>query len=90
MHLKGANRIAASGLDYRKALVGTGWAISLHCLNQLRKAVLWSCGASVLSNDNFFSVCTGGHWLRAMTIENLLMSGCGLSHKSAEGGYKGS
>ena len=38
MHPKGANSMAASGLGCRKALVGTGWAISLlPCLNWLRK-----------------------------------------------------
>jgi len=29
--------MAASGRDYRKALVGTGWAISLHLPKCLRK-----------------------------------------------------
>jgi len=30
-----------------------------------------------------FLVCMGSHWLRAMTIENSLMNGCGLNHESA-------
>ena len=38
MHPKGTNSMAASGLRYRKALVGTGWAIFLLlCMNRLRK-----------------------------------------------------
>jgi len=37
-----------------------------------------------IDNEAFSSVCRGSHWLRVMTIE----SGCGLSHKSAEDGYK--
>ena len=38
VHPKGANSMTASGLGYRKALVGTGWVISLLlCMNQLRK-----------------------------------------------------
>ena len=36
VHPKGANSMAASGLGCRKALVGTGWAISLLlCMNWL-------------------------------------------------------
>ena len=38
VHPRGENSIAVSGLGYRKALVGTGWAISLLlCTNGLRK-----------------------------------------------------
>ena len=38
MHPKGAKSLAASGLGCRKALVGTGWVISLlFCMNWLRK-----------------------------------------------------
>ena len=34
----GANGMAGSVLGYRKALVGTGWGISvILCMNQLRK-----------------------------------------------------
>ena len=76
--LKSANSMTASRLGYRKALVGTGWAISLLlCMNWLSKQ---SCG---LVWPSFLLVCTAGHWPRAVTIENSLMSGCGLSHKSA-------
>jgi len=38
---KGTNSMAASGLSYRKHLVGTGLAISLLYMNGLRK---WSSG----------------------------------------------
>ena len=70
----------------RRALVDTGRVIFLLlCMNWLRKQTsalwglrFWQC--------HFF---LGGHWLRAVTIENSLMSGCGLSHESAEGGCKG-
>jgi len=38
VHPRGKNSIAVSGLGYRKALVGTGWAFSLLlCTNGLRK-----------------------------------------------------
>ena len=38
VHPKGANSMAASGLNFRNTLVGTGWAISLDiCTNGLRK-----------------------------------------------------
>ena len=38
VHPKGANSMAGSGLGYRKALIGTGWAISLHlCINGIKK-----------------------------------------------------
>jgi len=37
VHPKGTNSMAASGLGCRKAMVGTGWAISLlFCMNWLR------------------------------------------------------
>ena len=89
MHLKGANSMAASGLGCRKALVGTGCAIS--CMNRLRKQPSGLVGPPFLTmNDACFSVSTGGHWPRAMTIENLLTRGCGLTHESAENGCKSS
>jgi len=38
VHPKDANGMATSGLGCRKAMVGTGWAISLLlCMNWLRK-----------------------------------------------------
>ena len=61
MHPKGANSMAASGLDCRKALVGTGWAISLLCMNGLRKQTSGLVGASISDNVAFFLVCMGGH-----------------------------
>ena len=38
MHLKGADSMAVSGLSFRNALVGSGWATAvLLCMNWLRK-----------------------------------------------------
>ena len=93
MYTKGANSMVAFGLGCRKALAGTEWAISLLlCINRLRKqsSGLTCMGSPFLTMPLFFSVCMGGHWLRVMSIENSLMSGCGLSHNSAEDGCKGS
>ena len=36
-----------------------------------------------------YLIWMGGLWPRAVTIKSSLMSGCGLSHESAQGGYKG-
>jgi len=47
-------------------------------------------GPPFLTMTVFFLVCMGSHWPRAMTNENSLMSGYGLSHQSAEYGSKGS
>ena len=47
VHPKGVNSMAASGLGCRKALVGTGWAISLLCMNGLRKQTSGLVGASI-------------------------------------------
>ena len=50
VHLKGANSMAASGIDCRKALVGTGWAISLLlCMNWLRKQFCGHVGPPFLT-----------------------------------------
>jgi len=68
--------MAASRFCCRKALVGPGWAISLLlCTNWFRKQISGLVGPPI----RFFSVCVDGHWPRAMTIENLLMSG--LNHR---------
>ena len=37
MHLKGADGMDVSGLGFRKALVDTGWVVSLLCTVGLRK-----------------------------------------------------
>ena len=84
VHLKGANSMAASGL-------GFGWHwVGQHCQNggPTRPEVMPIHAQD--RNVALFSVCTGIHWLRAMNINNSLMSGCGLSHESAEDGCKGS
>ena len=38
----------------KKALVGTGWAISLFLCMHLLQKVLWPCGASISDNDAYF------------------------------------
>ena len=51
MHLKGVNSMEVSGLSFSKALVGTGWAVSiLLCTIKLKKkTVLSPCRASISS-----------------------------------------
>jgi len=50
----GANSMAASGLGSRKALVGTGWAISiLLCMNRLRKQPSGLVGPPFLTITHF-------------------------------------
>ena len=79
------------GLGYRKALMGTGWAISLLlCMNQLRKQPSGLVGPPFLTMMLFAWSAWAIHWPKVMTIESSLMSGCGLSHKSAENGCKSS
>ena len=54
MYPKGANSIAASGLGCRKALVGTGWAISLLlCMTGLRKRSSGLVGPPFLTKKLF-------------------------------------
>ena len=60
----------------------------LLCITGLRKQSSGLVWPSFLTAQNFFLVCMGDHWPRAGTIENSLMSGCCLSHESAENGYK--
>ena len=75
----------------QKGLGWHWWAISLLLLHEWgQKTNFWPCEASISDDVTFFLVCMGSHWLRAVTIENLLMSRCGLSHESAENGYKSS
>ena len=70
--------MAASGRGCSKPLVGTRWAISsLLCTNGLRKPSSGHVRHPFLAVKFFFSVCTSGHCLRAMTIESLLTSGSG-------------
>jgi len=40
-----------------------------------------------MHHTTFSLLCRGNHCTRAVTIESLLESGCGLSHKSAQDGY---
>ena len=71
MHPKGADSMAASGLKIgcRKALVGTGWVISLlFCMNRLRSLPSVLVGPPFLKGRFFLSLHS--HWPRAVTIEN--------------------
>ena len=84
-HPKGANSMAASGLSYRKALVGTGLAIFLLlCMNRLRKQ---PSGPPFLTRSFSLSLQRGS-LAESHDCENSSMSGCGLSHESAENGCK--
>jgi len=47
VHQNSANSMAMSGMGCRKAVLGTGWAISLLiCRNELKTA-FWLCKASI-------------------------------------------
>jgi len=66
--------MAMSGLGFRKVLVGNGWAVSLLlCMIELRKLFSHIVGPPILALKAFCTDC----WLRVLTIETLLMSGCG-------------
>ena len=56
MHLKGANSMAVSRFRFRKALFGTGQAVSLPCANGLKKQ------SSHLVGPPFSKVFHGLHW----------------------------
>ena len=78
----GPGNMAPSGLSYRKPLISTGWAISLLlCINGLREQSSGHVGPPF---QPVFSLCTGDHWPRALTIASSLHSGCGLSHECAQ------
>jgi len=49
---------------------------------------LQACRASISGSEALFSVYMD-HWPRAVTIENLFKSGCGLGHESAQDGCNG-
>ena len=57
MHPKGANSMAVPGLSLRKALVGTGWAIYLLCVNGLREHISHTVWLPFSSIESFFTVC---------------------------------
>ena len=63
--------MATSGLGWRKkALVGTGWAISLLlCMCGLTKHTFGLVGPPFLTISFCFSVCMVSHWLRAVSWE---------------------
>ena len=75
----------ASGHSYRKPLVSTGWAISLFCMNGLRK---WSFGhvymACISGSEGSVGATIGQE-----PIASSLDSGCGLSLKCVQVGCNG-
>jgi len=82
--LKGANSMTVSGLACRKALLGTGRAISvLFGISRLRNKPSCRPRASISSVYvwPFFSATSGWHFLRAL-IESSLIGGCGWSDVS--------
>ena len=58
MHLKGADGMDVSGLGFRKALVDTGWVVSLLCTVGLRKQSSRLVGPPFLLLKGFF-FCSG-------------------------------
>ena len=64
----------------RKALVGTGWAIFLPSSSEGEKPLGFISGTV----GNTFSVRGVFADQRALTIVNLLMSGCGQGHELIE------
>ena len=81
MHPKGANNMTMSGLACRKALVGTGRAISVHLdVNGVRSMPPYLVGPPFLAFMAHFSATPGWHFLRAL-IESLLTGGCGLESR---------
>ena len=85
----GLGNMAASGLSCRKPLISPGLAISLLlCMKGLRKQYS-GCRASISGSEAIFSLCTGDHWPRHMTIASSLDSGCVLSFECVQDGCNG-
>lgn len=83
------DNVVASGLGRRKSFVGNGRAISLFfCMNGMRKEFSGPVGLHFWQ-WGLFIFYTGGLWVRALTIENVLTREWGLSHGSAGDGCKG-
>ena len=75
---RGAIHMAAASAGYRTALVGTGWTIS-HistngCRNHSSPLISWSTISDTVGIFQSEGAFAGQ---RALTIESLLMSGCG-------------
>ena len=76
--------MAAVAAGYRMGLVSTGWpALLLSCANGRRKRYFHLVGGSLSGCLGSFQ--SGGAFLgrRALTIERLVMSGCGQGHEPA-------
>ena len=79
MHPKGANSMAASGLEFRSDLVGTGRAISiLFGINGVRNQRSHLVEAPFPEFKAHFSATAGWHFSRGLT-RRLLIGGCGQS-----------
>ena len=77
MHPKGANSMAASGLNCRNDLVGTGRAIAvLFGINRARNKQSHLIGPPFAVFKACFSATAGWHFLRDLT-RCLLIGGCG-------------
>jgi len=79
---RGAVHMAAALAGCRKALVGTGWAISHH--KQAQEPLLSPCSGTIsglVGSIQSGGACAGR---KALTIESLLMSGCGWGYEPKE------
>jgi len=89
VHLKGADSMAISGLCFKNTF---GWLWVDHCSPPMHKWVektfLFPCMAPIFGREFFIPVGVNGCQLRTVTIASLLISGCGLSHKRVEDGYR--
>jgi len=87
VHLKGEKSMAVSRLSCRMAFISTGYielAISLLlCTNGLRKQFSHIVGPPFLAMN---SVWVGSCYLKAVTSESSLLSGCSYSHECVQDG----
>jgi len=70
VHLKGADGMDVSGLGFRKALVDTGWVISLLCTVGLRKQSSHLIRPPFVELRSLDRQLLAGYW-------ELINSGCG-------------
>jgi len=86
VHLKGANSMAASGLVFRRDLVGTGRAISVPFgINGVRIKRSHLVRPSFSKFKARFSPTAGWHFLRDLS-KHLLICGCHQSYISVKDG----
>ena len=86
VYLKGANRMATSGLVFRSNLVGTGRAISiLSGVNGVGNKRSHLVRTPFPEFKDRFSATAGWHFSRDLT-RHLLVDGCDQSHLSVKDG----